>query len=480
MARLPLSLVAVVMLLLSATAASAQSLWELSPYRVRVYIAFSDDPALTAAWRSDFRESLSTRIAAWIGSSWDAHVDLAPSPLKIALRYGPGEVPLDALPAQDLEEVDKVFCLHVQAEGGVYRFVARELDVRTRTWGATTVRQAGQSQLSQAAGFDALTSAFAPLAQIEKVEDKLVRLRLRAGNLKLRDPSVFPLSEPAVFQPIVRYNDREGKLRTDRPPQPVPWTYLLVRDFEGSTATCETYSGLRSPLSARRRGRSEQLALLARPRSEATNLVLHSRVDSQRRLYGYEIYAYSPDSPKTTLLGRTDSQGVLRVEAGQHPLRLLVVKNGGEFVARLPLMPGLEPEMLAPVIDDDYRLAVEGYITGMQEQIVDLVAQRGTLIARIRASLDDGKPDQARQLLEELKSLRSGDELAVLLAEQRRKYFSGDALVRLKISKLFDDTLQVIVRNLGSGEIEQVSSEVAQANRSAPNQSAAASPATGR
>jgi hypothetical protein len=468
------------MILLWASSASAQGLWELTPYRVRVYVAYGDDPALTSLWRSGLEQALAARIAAWIGSSWDARVEPAPLGLAIALVHGANDIPLEALPAADLDEVDKILTLLVRADGGRHRFIAQELDVRTRTWGARADRQASQAELARSAAFEALTAAFAPLAQVEKVEEKQVRLRLRASSLKLRDPDVLTVREGAVFQPIVRYNDREGKLRDDRPPQPIPWTFLLVRQLDGSSATCELYSGLRSPLSARRRGRTEQLALLVRPRVEATDLMLHSRVDADRRLYGYEVYAYSPDSPETTLLGRTNSRGILRIAPAEGPLRMLVVKNGGEFLARLPIMPGLDAEAPAAVADDDYRLAVEGYITGMQEQIVDLVAQRGTLIARIRAHIDEGKLDEARALLEQLQSLRSGDEFAVLLAEQRRKYFSGDAIIRRKIAKLFDDTLQVIVRNLDKGQIEQVASELAQADKANPSRSAAASPSTGR
>ncbi|MEX0586738.1 MAG: hypothetical protein WD176_08845, partial [Pirellulales bacterium] len=218
------------------------------------------------------------------------------------------------------------------------------------------------------------------------------------------------------------------------------------------------------------------LALAVRPPESATDLVVHSRLDKNRRLFGYEVYAYTPDSPTTTLLGRTDSSGTLRIEPGEHPLRLLIIKSGGEFLARLPLVPGVEPVALAAVADDDQRLAVEGYITGLQEEVVDLVARRAMFMARIQSRLDEGKPSEAGELLVELRQLATRDDLAIVLSEQRKKYFSGDALIRRKIDKLFDDTREVFMRNLDPKPIEQLTSEVNKAAKASPAAASAATP----
>jgi hypothetical protein len=452
---------------LCAASARAQSLWELTPYRVQVYVAQQEAPQLTERLRQDVQAFLTGRIETVVGAPWNAEVTSAPADLALAMLRGLDAIQTDDLPKASLA-ADKVIlvCLAVDYFG--FHLQARELDCRTRAWGAMISRDVRQPPLLASAAAETMLAAFAPLAEIEKVDGKQVTLRLRASGLPMRDPQAFQVASGTIFRPVIRFNDRDGNLRADRPPQPVPWTYLLTRSANGTLAQCELFTGLRSPLSARRRGRTEQLAVAIHPPDQATRLTLHSRVNKERKLFGYEVYAYSPDSPETTLLGRTDINGQLLVPPGEHPLRMLVIKSGGEFLARLPLVPGLEPEALAGVANDDDRLAVEGYITGLQEEIVDLIARRAMLVARIRARLDEGEAKEAQQLLDELRKLRDRDDFATVLNEQRRKYYSSDPIVRSKVDKLFNDTREVMVRNLDPGLIDQVTKEVSQALETRP------------
>lgn len=457
----------------SATARAQQSLWELTPYRVQVFVALEDTPQLTARLGQDVREHLAERIESLVGSAWNATVEAAPPELAVGMLRGLEQLGTDDLPAASLS-ADKVILVSLAADYFGFPLQSRELDCRTRVWGTTVSRDVFQPALLTSAAVDCLLAAFAPLAQIEKVEGKQVSLRLKAAGLPLRDPKAVDVSPGTLFRPVIRTNDRDGKLRADRPPQPIPWSYLLTRNVRGTFAECELFSGLRSPLSARRRGRTEQLAVAVRPPQQDTKLIVHSRVDKSRKLFGYEVFAFSPDAPESTLLGRTDINGAITIPPVEHPLRMLIIKSGGEFLARLPMVPGVEKEALAAVPDDDDRLAVEGYITGLQEEIVDVVAQRATLIARIRARIEEGRPEEARPLLEELRKLPNREGFAVVLNEQRRKVFSSDSAVRRQVDKLFNDTREVMVRNLDPNTIDQVASELSQALKAKP----AAAPTT--
>jgi hypothetical protein len=455
--------------------AAAQSLWELTPYRVQVYVALEDAPQLTEQLRSDVQTFLGGRIEALVGASWNATISPAPLELAISMLGGLDRLQTDQLPKESLA-VDKVILVSLSTDPFGCRVAARELDCRTRVWGTTVSREVLQAALLANSVVDSVLAAFAPLARVEKVDGKQVALRLRAASLPPRDPQAFGIAAGTLFRPVLRFNDRDGNLREGRLPQIVPWTYLLTRSTDETLTHCEIFTGVRSPLSSRRRGLTEQLAVAVLPPELPTRLVLHSRVDQERKLSGYEVFGYSPDDPTTTFQGRTDLDGAVEIEPARHPLRLLVIKSGGEFLARLPLVPGLELEVLAGVTDDDDRLAVEGYITGLQEQIVDLVARRATLIARIRARLDDGKLPEAQQLLSELRQLPDREALNVILNEQRRRHYSTDPLVRRKVDKLFNDTREVMVRNLDPGLIDQVASEVERAFKSQPA-GAAATPA---
>lgn len=461
-----------------ATPGRAQTLWELTPYRVQVYVAIEDTPRLTETLSSDVRTFLIERIHTLVGASWDATLSAAPLDLSVAMLGGLDKLATDQLPKESLKQ-DKVMLISLRADSFGYRLQARELDCRTRLWGTLISREVFQPMLLASAATDVLLASFAPLAQIEKVDGKMVALRVRAASLPPRDPQAVQVVPGTLFRPVIRTNDRDGNLRADKPPQTIPWTYLLTRSIE-ATASCEMFSGLRGPLSARPRGRTEQLAVAVAPPEAGTQLIVHSRIDKRKLLSGYEVYSYGADDPTTTLLGRTDSRGRLWIDPNSSPLQMLIIKSGGEFLGRLPIVPGVEPEALAGVADDDDRLAVEGYITGLQEEIVDLVARRTMLAARIRARLEEDKLDEAQKLLTELRQMRGRDDLDVVLREQRRKYFSSDLVVRKKVDKLFADTQQVMVKNLDPRLIDNVAAEVDQAlkARAAPpaNTGAAATP----
>lgn len=462
--------------------AQSPSLWELTSYRVHVYIVPAEVPQISPQLRQDLQDILTDRIDSLVGASWDATVEPAPQMLSLAAVGGLGSVSIDKLPPETLK-ADKVMIVRLDWSYGGYVVEARELDLHTRLWGTAIRTIVGQPARLSDAALDAMFAAFAPLARVEGVKDSQVSLRLRGGQIPPRDLGLTFVAPHTIFRPVVRFNDRDGEILADKPPTPINWTYLRADTVDAGVVTCQIFTGLRSPLTARRRGRTEQLALAVHPPDAPTELVLSSRTDSSRRLFGYEVVGYDPSGKESAVLGQTDRDGKLTVLPAPFGLRVLVIKSGGELLARLPLVPGVEPVALASVSDDDQRLAVEGYITGLQEEVVDLVARRGTLMARIRAHIAADRLKEAGELLVELRQLATRDDLDIVLSEQRKQYFSGDASIRRKIDKLFDDTRQVLMRNLDPKQIEEVKAEVDQAARAAPAAASAgtapASPTSG-
>jgi hypothetical protein len=202
-----------------------------------------------------------------------------------------------------------------------------------------------------------------------------------------------------------------------------------------------------------------------RPTGGSTELELHSRMlegdpKTARPMAGYAVYAHPIDSPKTDLVGRTDGDGKLTIPADASPLRILLVKHGGEPLARLPMMPGLEPHMRVEIPDDDDRLLAEGIITGFQEHFVDLIARRQVLMTRIRALLEENKPAEASALLDELRTFKRQEDYINEIRIQKQRAVSPDKRVQKKIDKLFDDTEQVIIRFLNPAEVEKVESDI--------------------
>jgi hypothetical protein len=278
-------------------------------------------------------------------------------------------------------------------------------------------------------------------------------LRLRAAGLPVRDPALATTRPGDVFRPVVRHNDRYGKLRGVRP---VEWTFLHVEERSGGVLQCRLHTGLRSPLSARRRGQFEQLAVAAIPSDRPTRLVLESRAEPDKPLPGYDVYSHPPDSKTTELIGRTDQRGSVLVPPAESPLRVLVVKNGAEFLARLPVVPGMQPELVAEIRNDDERLQAEGFIRGLQEELIDLVTRREVLVAQIRQRIEDKKFDEARDLIDELRNLEDRDDFGLYLQNEQEKVFSADALAQAKIDQMFRKTRELVNVYLDPIVIEQL------------------------
>lgn len=472
----------------TAAAAHAQTVWELTPYRVQVILATGPAPELTPEFRSQMTQDLLSRVDALVGAAWNATVIEAPPVLQRAvlrdLEAVSAELVEEALwpeeeeepsvpgsdeglaeeePRPDLDSLDKVILVAIVSGSTGYDVAARELDVHTRQWNAPARVRAWQFAKLRDAAFRAVWKAFAPLAQIVSVEGKDVALRLRAVGFPSRDKTVAAVGPGAVFRPVIRHNDRSGKLHGVNP---IPWTFLTVEEVLQTGLTCKLHSGMRTPLSGRRRGRFEQLALSVVAPNKPTRLLLRSRTDTEEVLPGYDVYSHPPDSKTTTLVGRTDRLGSVIVPPGGHPLRVLLVKNGGAFLARLPLVPGVEAETTATIANDSQRLEAEGFITGLQEELVDLVTRREVLLAQIRSRIEENKLDEAAKLVQDLRTLDGRDDFALYLEQEQKKVFSADRLIQARIDSMFSKTRKLVNEFLDPNVVDQLDRQVREARDS--------------
>ncbi len=460
--RLPcLALLLCAAFVANAAPAAVQSVWELTPYRIQLIVATEPIARLPVGLRDELQGELIARIESVVGAPWDIAPGDPPKPLLRIVASDIEAVTIESLPEESLE-VDKVMLLAVTDGPSGYRIAARELDVRTRQFGTTIRLPAWQAEKLRDVAFLAIRKAFAPLARIEKTEGKVVNLSLRAAGLQSRDKTLAWVSPGSVFRPIVRYNDRHGSIRRINP---IPWTFLVVDKLEDGPR-CKLYSGLRSPLSGRRRGRVEQLALAVVPPRGSTKLTLRCRTDPKQTLAGYNVYISPPGSKVKRLLGRTDFRGQIGVPppaSSDDVLSILTVASGSRPLARLPIVPGLEPQLTASVANDDQRLEAEGFVTGLREKLVDLVARREVLIAMTEQQLDDGQLDEAKGSIAQLRELLTGEQFARLLGAQQKKIFSKDPTVQRRIDALFADTRKQLDEYLDPAPIDRLSGRLRKA-----------------
>ncbi len=439
--------------LLWATVATAadQSVWPLTPYQVQVLVAVAPQPPLTPRLQSALCDTLSARIEAVLGAAWNAEVTPPPPALEREMVRGLADLRADQIPLPP-PQVDKVLLVAVAAAADGMTVTVRDFDCRTHVLNTAVTRPVWQTGALGETTLGALLAAFAPVARIERLEknDQAV-LRPKATGLPLGDHNLALLREGDVLQPIIRTNDRLGNFRRAAP---APWSFCVVEKITPEEARARVYSGMKAAMVVKQRGRVESLALRVVPPGGTTVLVLKSHTEPKGPLGGYEVYAHPPGSKTPTLLGLTDRQGRLLVPPDPALLRVLLVKSGNDLLARLPVVPGLEPQLTAELANHNRRLEAEGFLFGLQEELVDLVARRTILMARIDMRIEAGQFDQAADLMDKLNRLDRALQFTMRINQQQDRLTSPDKAIQKKIDTLLADTRQLIEKHLGSDEIE--------------------------
>ncbi len=356
---------------------------------------------------------------------------------------------------------DKLLVASVTAVTDGWRIRARELDVRARRWTAAWDNVAPDAAGLPSVVVAGLHASFLPLVRIDYAQDKSIMTRLRAGALAVRGDEPVLVGEDSLLRPWVRHNDRYGEPRPPLGVQAIPFSFLMVKKRDGGRLECEPHTGVRFPITGRNSARTERFALAVRASGESTTVRLRTNEKPPQPLSGYDIFAKDPKSEKVELIGRTDWRGTMELpKLAESPLRLVYVKNGGSLLARLPTIPGNEPEMVVDLTPDDKRLQAEGFVAGVQAVLTDLVAQRELYAKRIRSRLSEGKIAEAQKLLEEFKALQTRDDVQKLLDQQQPRITTSYKKVQAKIDKLFEDTRKLLYKFVDPGMAAKLEEEV--------------------
>jgi hypothetical protein len=347
------------------------------------------------------------------------------------------------------------------------------MDCLTRSWSPVAERVAPQRELIGDAAFDALHEAFRPLVFIDKGKATEYKARLRAGGLALESPRLTDtspgrLAPGGVLRPVIRRNDRKGKLASVGGLEEIPWSYLIVKSNTRGRLECDLQSGVRSALAGRSSRRTLKLALGVSPSAAPTRLFLQSKSKVPRPLAGYDVFERpTADESNMVFVGRSDWRGLVEIPPGEKTVRLLYVKHGNQVLARLPLAPGLHDSLYANVSDDDTRLEAEGFVKGLQAAAVDLVAQQQVLAVRIRKAIAAKELQMAQKLVDEYRSLPTREDLHRRLDQQEKEQLAAtqDAYTRKKIDELFGETRKNMTKLLVGNLSEQLMQEMAAARR---------------
>lgn len=438
---------AVVCLSSAATSiARGQTAWEYSPYEVRLWVVADADPRLPQGIQDDVEEAIKGRADVVFGAVWKLNVETAPPLIAHEVRRGLEGVTIERLMelAPEALTSDKLFLVHIKAEAAELSAMAKELDCRTRQWSAAVEVAAPTLEVLPIATWDAVAGVFTPLARIESVEGPQVTARIRGGGLIVNPASPASIDADECLRPIVRRNDRSGQPAKNGI-QSIPWTLLTVSQKDESLLVCQLHSGYRLSIPTRGGVRTERLALVVRPRYESTQLSLQTRGENPRPLTGYEVHARSFGEEATQLLGISDWRGEFEVPRTDGGMQTLLVKNGRQLLARLPIVPGQEERMEVSLVDDDSRLQAEGAVAALYSRALDLVARREIVAARFRSRLKERKFDEAQELLDQFRTLETRADLSRALDEQQQLISASDKTTQARVDKIFGEARKVLL-----------------------------------
>ena len=240
----------------------------------------------------------------------------------------------------------------------------------------------------------------------------------------------------------------------------MPFTFLQVTNRQGYRVECEIQSGVANAIGGRG-ARTEKLALLVRPHERGTQLNLQTKAKPPAPLVDYEGLLRLPGSNDDPVsLGFTDADGQVQITLSNYPLQLIYVRHGQQMLARVPIVPGLVQRQNLTLTNDDPRLAAEGYFVAMQYNVMDLVARRELLAARIRARIAKKDFENAQQMLLELRSLTGRADLLRQVELQQSQFADGNKGVQSKVDKMFVELRKLLAKHLDPKLIDQVASEL--------------------
>ncbi len=465
----PTAALLVLWLACGASPACAQQPWDFAPYRILVWTAFENSPELPDRLHQQITQTLVQRAEVVAGATWDLQAEKCPAELQGETVVNLAALSVDtikAAAAKVLKEKDKLVLLRVGVSLTEFSIQARELDCTTRMWSPVFARGAVSPEQIPDACLAAICEAFTPLGRVDSATGGEVRVRIRAGGLILQENSISQIRDSDVLLPVFRRDDRQGEPLPNGI-QAAPWTFLTVTQREGTALTCEVRSGIHVAFDSPSAARARKYALVVKPTHDSTLLCVQSQGKSPQPLGGYDVSARDLENEAVEVIGKTDWRGLVRVPKTDKPLRMIYVRNAGQLLARLPMVPGLDVQNTAKVINDDPRLLAEGYIKGLQNHVMDLVATRQLYLVRFRRLLEKQDFEQARRLLEEFRRIETRTDLTRQLDQQEHRLACPDRRVQVKIDKLFSDTRQLLVKFLDPYTANTLAQDLAQAERAA-------------
>ncbi len=398
---------------------------ERQPYRIVFHFACHPSSRIDPARRADLLRDWQVMVRRFVGAPWVVTVAPPSGPvLDIDLEGLEKATPVQAAAfekAVNSGSYDKVWVVHADRnESGIgIVLTGREYDTATRRLGPLQRRAVEVLVDAPRALLEFTLDLFSPTAVINGEEGGQALLTVRGSAIEPANPIGRVVAPGTVLQPLRLISTKDGKTVV----KIIPWTYLRVDSVDGPVARCAIVSGLRDPFSSRLIQPNTLAAVGLKPGHSPLRLRFVTFKDKAPGA-GYTLTARTVPNGTIREVGMTDRGGriVLKPGFADGLVILRLLAGNIEPVREFPVMPGESSEERTIPFDPKYEsVALEAEVDSMRDEVVDLIALRARLEARMKARLEGEDWDGLAEALKEAAALTPRDEYAKRLAELKER-----------------------------------------------------------
>lgn len=436
---------------------------ENRPYKIRAWLAVDPRARVDGRGRAALVAGWKVMASRFVGSPWDLEIAEGDGPL--ATNGLDDVTPEMVIP--EAKGFDKAWLIRLEPDAGGLSLAGREFDAETARIGLLCRRPTTVLADAPRALLQLSLDIFAPSAEIAEAAGGGQKIRVQGAMLPAADPIGQVVSVGSVFRPTRIFYKPDGGIQLVTP---IKKTYLRVEALAGGVATCKIESALGNPFTTKVVGKAKMVAVGLKPASIPTRLrFLLTTLDTPavpgtkpepRPAAGYDLVAINLPNGTPRPVGTTDREGRIVLEPGFSDglVSLRLMAAGIEPLIQFPVMPGeqVEENVIANVDPRPVTVTAESDLYSLRDEIVDLIAVRHRLEAKIKARAEADTPnwDDIRQLLDEFKALppKAGVEGELtklkesLAAEQQKN--NRRKIRTVTAQKLIGDTEALIERYL--------------------------------
>lgn len=445
---------------------------EHKPYKIEVHFGVDPSARIDARRFETIRIAWGRLVDRFVGPPWDLKVVEGEDPLG-SLELG--SIPVDAL-SKAGTGFDKVWIIRLQAEGGRISLLGREYDVFLKRLGPLRHRLVEFPSNLPRDLLRLTLDIFTPNGQIGESSGGGVAVTVQGSALAAASPIGLVVQTGTIFEPLRLVFQPDGSTRILK----IPFTYLRTETSNGSVVHCAIVSALRDPLTKRIARKNSLYALGVKPGDLPTRLRFVTRADKAPAA-GYTLTARTLPDGVAQEVGTTDRDGRVVLQPGLADglvvLRLLA--GNVEPMVEFPLMLGEGgEERVVPFDPRPETVALETQLDSLRDAILDLVAVRARLEARLKARADGEDWTGVADTLKEYSALpprsKFADRLTRLKEEAALEQAKSKSAILTKTAQAQLGDVQALVDRYLDDEVVKAYSEALEQARAQATEQAKA------